>query len=169
MSRAISIKNLIAADCEIIAEAFARQGWNKPSAQYQNYLKEQTKGIREVLVAEFENLFAGYVTVVWQSHYAPFKEKNIPEISDFNVLPKFRNRGVGAALMDAAEKLIAEKSKFAGIGVGLTSDYGAAQRMYVKRGYIPDGLGVSQNGKTLKYGDKITIDDDLAVWLTKEL
>ena len=28
------------------------------------------------------------------------------------------------------------------LGVGLHSGYGSAQRMYVKRGYIPDGSGV---------------------------
>lgn len=28
------------------------------------------------------------------------------------------------------------------IGVGLHAGYGSAQRMYVKRGYIPDGTGV---------------------------
>lgn len=33
------------------------------------------------------------------------------------------------------------------LGVGLHYGYGAAQRMYVKRGYIPDGSGVWFNGK----------------------
>ena len=71
--------------------------------------------------------------------------------------------------MDAAENLIAEKYKLVGIRVGLTRDYGAAQRMYVKRGYLPDGLGISQDGVFLQYGDKITVTDALNLSFIKEL
>lgn len=146
-------------DCQTIAEAFLRQGWSKPPEQYQNYLIEQNSGEREVLIAEIESECAGNVTVLCRSQHPPFRERNIPEINDFNVLIKFRNRGVGAALLDAAKKLIAEKCEFVGLG-GLTADYGAAQRLYVKRGYIPDGQGTSRSRKILKYGDKLTVDDD---------
>ena len=169
MNKEIFIRRMTADDCETISNAFAAQNWNKPPEQYRNYLKAQTEGAREVLIAEFENEFAGYLTIMRQSDFAPFREKNIPEIVDFNVLIKFRNRGIGGALLEAAEKLIARQSQTAGIRVGLTQDYGAAQRMYIKRGYLPDGLGISQNNIFLKYGDKITVDDDLALSLTKEL
>lgn len=169
MNHSILIRRLFSSDCRTIAEAFRQQGWNKPQEQFQNYLMEQNQGEREVLIAEFDNEFAGYLTILRQSKYPPFKEKNIPEINDFNVLIKFRGRGIGTALMDAAENLAAKKSETVGIGVGLTADYGAAQRLYVKRGYIPDGQGISQNGKFLKYGDRITIDDGLTLWLTKNL
>jgi ribosomal protein S18 acetylase RimI-like enzyme len=169
MNEEISIRRIIDTDPEIIARAFAAQNWNKPSTQYRKYLKEQTDGTREVLIAEAGGEFAGYLTIIWQSDFAPFGEREIPEIVDFNVLIKFQNRGIGAKLMDTAENLIAEKYKTAGIRVGLTADYGAAQRMYVRRGYIPDGFGVSQNGVLLKYGDKITVDDNLNLHFTKNL
>ena len=48
-------------------------------------------------------------------------------------------RGVGSALMDAVEALAAVTSDTVCLGVGLHSGYGAAQRMYVLRGYVPDG------------------------------
>ena len=32
-----------------------------------------------------------------------------------------------------------------GIGVGLYPDYGSAQRLYIKRGYLPDGHGATYN------------------------
>ena len=48
-------------------------------------------------------------------------------------------------------------------------NYGNAQIMYVKRGYVPDGRGVSQRESFLKYGDEITVNDDLALCLTKRL
>lgn len=44
--------------------------------------------------------------------------------------------------MDIAEKIAFERSDEVCIGVGLHGGYGSAQRMYVKRGYIPDGSGV---------------------------
>lgn len=169
MNHSIFIRRLTSRDCQIISQSFQQQGWNKPPEQYQNYLIQQNRGEREVLIAELENEFAGYLTILWQSKYPPFRENNVPEINDFNVLIKFRKCGVGAALMDAAESLVAKKTETVGIGVGLTFDYGAAQRLYVKRGYVPDGRGVSQNGKILKYGDKITINDDLTMWLAKQL
>jgi GNAT superfamily N-acetyltransferase len=169
MNKEIFIRPMTLDDCEIITQAFAAQNWNKPLAQYQNYLREQTEGKREVLIAEVENEFAGYLTIMRQSDFAPFREKDIPEIVDFNVLIKFRNQGIGARLMETAENLIAREFETIGIRAGLTTDYGAAQRMYVKRGYIPDGKGISQNGKFLRYGDKITVDDDLSLSFTKKL
>jgi len=70
--------------------------------------------------------------------------------------------------MDEAEKRISERSKIIGIGVGLYPDYGAAQRMYVLRGYVPDGKGLFQKGQHVKPGQEVCIDDDLALFLTKE-
>jgi ribosomal protein S18 acetylase RimI-like enzyme len=169
MNSVISIRPMTADDCEIIANAFAAQNWNKPLAQYQKYLNEQTAGSRAVLIAESEHEFAGYLTILWQSDFAAFGKNEIPEIVDLNVLIKFRNRGIGRELMDAAENLIAEKHEIVGIRVGLTPDYGAAQRIYVRRGYVPDGLGISQNGNFPRYGDKITVDDALNLSLTKKL
>ena len=69
----------------------------------------------------------------------------MPEINDFNVVPSYRRRGIGTALMDEAETLIRERSVEAGIAVGMYAEYGSAQRMYVLRGYVPDGLGLMAN------------------------
>lgn len=169
MNENISIRNLQTKDCQIIADAFAEQGWDKPLEIYQRYFEEQQKGIRKVLVAFYKGEFAGYLTIVPQSDYPPFAKKGIPEIVDFNVLMKFQKQKIGTKLMDVAEKFISETSDFAGIGVGLFSDYGNAQRLYIKRGYVPDGRGIFQNGKFLKYGDEVLIDDGLALYFTKKL
>ena len=109
------------------------------------------------------------ITICWQSHYPPFREQNIPEIVDFNVLPKFRRQGIGAALMDEAERRVAIRSAVVGLGVGMTADYGSAQRMYAKRGYIPDGLGLHSRGQPVQYGQSVPVDDDLVLYLTKSL
>ena len=71
--------------------------------------------------------------------------------------------------MDKAESEIAKVNNISGIGVGMTPDYGAAQRLYILRGYVPDGRGLHQRNHYPTYGEQITVDDDLALFLTKKL
>jgi ribosomal protein S18 acetylase RimI-like enzyme len=156
-------------DIPEIAEAFKELGWNKPSSQYERYLMEQVLKIRDMHIARVKGQFAGYLTICWQSTYTPFRERKIPEIMDFNVLPNFRRLGIGTQLMDLAEGEIAKVSPVAGIGVGMTPDYGAAQRLYVLRGYVPDGNGLYYRGHPIQYGEAIKVDDYLALYLIKEL
>jgi ribosomal protein S18 acetylase RimI-like enzyme len=165
----VEIHLLTKADIQPIATTFAALGWNKPASLYERYLTEQNAGERAVFVATTNGVFAGYVTVLWASTYAPFRALDIPEIVDFNVLPKFRRRGIGTQLMDEAESCIAERSPIAGIGVGLTEDYGAAQILYHRRGYIPDGRGISWQGKPCQFGDQVTVDHGLILHFTKQL
>lgn len=170
----ISLRDINNADPGIIAEAFRLQGWDKPEKQYIRYLEEHRSGVRTVLVAEAgldqkTREFAGYLTIVWRSNYPPFRAANIPEIVDFNVLIKFRRLGIGSALMDKAEKLISLRSSIAGIGVGLTPDYGPAHILYIKRGYIPDGKGLYYHHHHLQYGETCTVNDELTLMFTKKL
>jgi len=71
--------------------------------------------------------------------------------------------------MDAAEQLIATRATQAGITVGLFAEYGPAQRLYAKRGYVPDGRGACQGLRPLTPGETVTVDHDLILWLTKAL
>jgi GNAT superfamily N-acetyltransferase len=154
-------------DPEVISAALTALGWDKPVSKYKNYLADQRAGLRNVLLATVDEEYAGYVTVWWESPYEPFN--GIPEIQDFNVLPKFRRRGIGTGLMDAAEALVAERSDVVGIGVGLYADYGTAQRMYVRRGYIPDGRGLLHNLKQVPPGEMVRNDDAAVLMFTKSL
>ena len=163
------IRSLEPDDIQEIAVAIQRLGWNKPESQYKRYLMEQSIGLRQVFVAFVDGEFSGYLTICWQSVYEPFRNESIPEIVDFNVLPKFRRQGIGTQLMDTAESTIAKVKSVAGIGVGLDPDYGPAQRLYVLRGYVPDGRGLHYRDHHVKYGEQITVDDELAFYLTKEL
>jgi GNAT superfamily N-acetyltransferase len=163
------IQLLERSDIPEIAEAFQEMGWNQPASRYERYLMEQAFNIRDMYIARVNGQFAGYLTVCWQSSYASFREKHIPEIMDFNVLFKFRRRGIGTQLMDRAEAEIAKVSPIAGIGVGMTPDFGAAQRLYVLRGYVPDGNGLFSLGRPIQYGQTFKVDDNLALYLTKEL
>jgi GNAT superfamily N-acetyltransferase len=163
----LSVADLCYSDIAEIAGAFAALGWSKPASQYERYLDEQAQGDRAIFVARWSGVFAGYVTILWRPDYPPFAELRIPEIQDFNVLPQFRRRRIGSALMDLAERRVLERSPVIGIGVGLHSDYGPAQRLYVLRGYVPDARGITSHGRRLEWGDDTKIDDDLVLWLTK--
>ena len=167
---ALEIRPLEEHDIQPIVSAFEELGWgNKNPALYHRYLSEQEDGRRTVLVALIGGEFAGYLTIDWRSVYPPFRQSGIPEITDFNVLPPVRRRRIGTRLMDEAERRIAERSPVAGIGFGLTPDYGAAQRMYVMRGYVPDGMGIRRDDRCVNPGDRVTVDDGLALYLTKRL
>jgi ribosomal protein S18 acetylase RimI-like enzyme len=165
----ITIRMLNEDDPERISKAFRKQGWEKPIDLYQRYLDKQKNGEQVSLVAEIDGDFAGYVNVVWQPAYPLFREHNTPEVQDFNVLIKHRRRGIGTMLMDKAEDIIRERSEIAGIRVGLFTDYGAAQVLYVKRGYVPDGKGIYQNDVYPQYGQQVLVDDDLVLSLIKKL
>ena len=165
----LTIRNLVSEDCVVIAEAFTQQGWNKPVEQFERLLAEADDGMRKVLVAELDGEFAGYLNVVWKSAYPPFRDRSIPEITDLNVLIKFRKRGVAGKLLDEAESLISHRSETAGIRVGLTADYGSAQRLYVRSGYVPDGFGLSYDCQPLHYGETATADDDLTLGFVKQV
>ncbi len=165
----LALRPLRATDASVFEAAFLAQGWSKPASQYERYLAEQEAGSRIVIVVTVSGELAGYLNVLWESEYAPFREKGIPEIADFNVLQKFQRRGVGTALMDEAERQILTRSNVAGIGVGLTQGYGPAQILYVRRGYIPDGRGLDYDGQILSYGAQTLVDDSLVLHLTKQL
>lgn len=159
----LKIREIEKPDCQIISESFKKQGWNKPLSQYQKYLAYQNTRERDVLIAEWNQAFAGYLTIKWKSDYKPFQKQRIPEIVDFNVLKKFQRLGIGTSLMNEAEKRIKRVSEYAGIGFGVYKDYGAAQILYINRGYKPDGNGLVKNSLSIKYGEMITIDDSIVL------
>ena len=167
MQAPIEIRRLDARDVDAMASAF--EAWPKPRELFERYVAEQGEGLREVLVAWCETRVCGYGVVVWQPTYPLFREQGIPEIQDLNVLPGFRQRGIASRLLDAAEEIVAARSPVVGIGVGLYADYGPAQRLYVKRGYVPDGRGASYRDRTVLGGESVVADDDLALYLTRRL
>jgi GNAT superfamily N-acetyltransferase len=165
----LTVRSMGDGDVDSVVAAYAAIGWEKRASQFQRYLAEQSRGEREVLLALLGGDFAGYLTVVWESGYAPFRAASIPEIVDFNVLPHLRRQGIGTRLLDSAEQLIGQRSPVAGIGVGMDADYGAAQRLYVKRGYVPDGRGLTSHGQAVRWGETVTVNDALVLCFTKAL
>jgi GNAT superfamily N-acetyltransferase len=164
------LRPLQADDIAEVVAAFAALGWGgKDAEQFERYLTEEQDGTRVTRFAFVGGVFAGYMNVVWQSSYPPFAVVHIPEINDFNVLPTFRRQGIGTALMQEAERIIATRSQIAGIGVGMHEGYGNAQRLYVRRGYVPDGRGLTTHERPVVYGESVVVDDDLVLYFTKRL
>ena len=168
-AESIHIRILEEGDPPTIAAAFENMGWNKPKRQYKKYFHEQVAGTRTCFVVTVDGEFAGYVTVNWRPTYAGFADFNIPEIQDLNVLTAYRRKGVASSLLDCAEAEVARHSGVVGIGVGLHPGYNAAQRLYVKRGYIPDSRGITYRDHFVDEGAQVRLDDDLVMHFTKQL
>ncbi|EFX56338.1 GNAT family N-acetyltransferase [Streptococcus oralis] len=141
MKTTCSIRKMQESDIKELSRGFISQGWPSREEILTRYFKEQECGEREVLVAEVEGALAGYITILPCAKQGPFAGM-APELSDFNVFEPFQNQGIGNLLLEEAEKRVRLISDNVTLGVGLHSGYGPAQRLYIKRGYIPDGTGV---------------------------
>ncbi len=154
-----------------IINAFADAGW--PKDYLRDYHKEILCMNRFLWIAFVESKIAGYVTLKPKSQYKPFANNKIPEISDLNVLDKFRRQGIGTKLIAAAELKASETSDTVGIGVGLYGGidlgYGPAQKLYVKLGYMPDSLGLTYKYKECIPGESYQLDDDLVLWMQRKI
>lgn len=125
---------------------------NKTHEQFQRYWQENVDQKRQTLLAWQESRVVGYSNIVWASSYAPFLEQGIPEINDMHVIDDWHGRGIGTAFIKQLERIAIEHGKAVmGIGFGLTPDYGNAQRLYPRLGYIPDGRGAISS----PYGDEL--------------
>ncbi len=122
-----------------------------------------------MLVARDDGASLGYCLIDWESTYPLFRDAGVPEIVDLNVLPAHRGRGAGRLLLNEAERRIATRSAIAGLRVGLYADYGIAQQMYVRHGFLPDGRGITVNGESVPPGATIVLDDDPVLAFTRRL
>lgn len=163
-----TIRNMIKSDIESLSHGFMNQGWPAREEILARYFLEQESGEREVLVAEIDGAVAGYVTILPSAKHGPFASI-CPELSDFNVFEPFRNKGIGNRLLEKAEQGVKRFSGKVCLGVGLHLGYGPAQRLYIKRGYIPDGTGVWYRNKPLEMNATSQNNDDLVLYLSKDL
>ena len=162
-----TIRNMIKSDIESLSHGFMNQGWPAREEILASYFWEQASGDIEILVAEIDGAVAGYVTILPSAKHGPFAEV-YPELSDFNVFEPFRNQGIGNHLLEEAEKRVKFVSSKVTLGVGLHLGYGPAQRLYIRRGYIPDGTGVWYRNQPLEMNATSQNNDDLVLYLVKE-
>ncbi|PLP58506.1 N-acetyltransferase [Mesorhizobium loti] len=170
MTDSFTIRTLDADDLDRIAATDGGPAWNPDPVLWQGYLADAVEGCRIILLALQGQDIVGYGTLLWQSGYPPFKAVGIPEINNLVVAHSARGGGIATAMIGRFEQLAASAGRAAiGLGVGLYADYGAAQRLYIRLGYLPDGRGITY-GETLVAPDQLVrVDDDLILWLTKPL
>lgn len=112
----------------------------------------------------------GQISVQPESYYPPFRRGKICEIVDLWVHPDSRKQGVGRQLLDAAIDYARQHGCSAiGLGVGITGDFGPAQRLYVSAGFMPDGSGLWHHGTQSREGDTLTIGDSTIMMWVKTL
>ena len=162
------IRKMIESDIQHLSQGFINQGWPGREEILARYFLEQKSEEREVLVAEIDGAVAGYITILPIAKQGPFAEI-YPELSDFNVFEPFQNQGIGNLLIEEAEKRVKLISDKVTLGVGLHSGYGPAQRLYIKRGYIPDGSGVWYQNHQLAMNAVSKDIGDLVLYLSKDL
>ena len=166
----IIIRDMVETDPKIITDEEIAQGWvNQKEEKYTQRLKDVADGKCVALVAEYKGNVAGYFNVYPNSMGGSFGGKGLPELVDFGVLMKYRNHGIGNTLMQVAENIAKKYSDTVYLGVGLHRDYGSAQRMYIKRGFIPDGTGLWWQGKNLEPYADMKNDDETAIYMSKKL
>ncbi len=137
---------------------------------YERCLERQSMGELAIILAELDDDIVGYCILNWQPKYAYFKKCELPEIQDLNVLPSHRRQGIGETLIRHCEGLARENGHAEmGIGVGLDASFGAAQRLYARLGYIPDGSGVSYDRKQVAAGEFRPVDENLCLMMTKTM
>ena len=165
----ILIRDMIQSDAQIITDEEIAQGWHQTIDKYEMRLRHQAQGKSVALIAEYKGNIAGYINVYPNSEWGAFGNQGYPEIVDFGVLVKYRRNGIGNKLMDIAEEIASQYSDTVYLGVGVHNGYGSAQRMYIKRGYIPDGTGVWYGEKVCPQYADCCNDDDLVLYLSKKL
>lgn len=165
----VVIRSMKIEDAKIIYDTYMSYGWHPSMETYLNYFKQQNENKRMVFVAEYEGKVSGLCTLVLNPDEGPWAGKGYPEIVDLTVFFDAHHKGIGNKLLDVAEQEAAKLSDMVYLAVGVHSGYGAAQRIYVKRGYVPDGSGVWYQGKQLEQYAPCQNDDDLLLFLSKNL
>lgn len=142
--------------------------WHRDAERWQQVWRENVSGERVTLVALHNKQMAGYASLLWKSLYLPFRQDDTPQITAMVVAATRRQNGMGEALVKELEAL-ADKAGCLRVGAGipLTAEFGGAQRLYLRMGYLPDGRGVTSGNDPLKAGDTVTVDRRLMMWFTK--
>jgi ribosomal protein S18 acetylase RimI-like enzyme len=147
--------------------------WSSAKAttdKWERYLTEQTKQVRTVFLVEEQGKIIGYASLLRVSDYPEFRKDGIPEINDLWIAEGQRKKGFGRKLILHLEEIARNEGYTSiGLGVGLYEDYGPAQSLYFKLGYVPDGKGITYKTFRVVPGEQYPVDDDLILWIKKTL
>lgn len=134
-----------------------------------NNLKAQDDNECSAFVSLCDGQVAGYVFLYYKCKWGGLKNQGVPGIVDLIVFDKYRRKGIATKLMDQAEEEARNINNQIYLDVCLNSDYGPAQRLYIKRGYVPDGAGVYYEQRVLGLNEKCCNDNELTLCLVKKI
>lgn len=165
-----AIKTATQSDIQALYSLTSAENHVKDNQYFERCLLEQENGTREVLLILVKENIAGYCQYQRNPRYQPFRSLGIPEIQDIYVHPDYRRNGLATKLIEACiDKAKSEAHDLIGIGVGLYSNYGKAQKLYFKMGFEPDGGGVVYERETVSFGQLCPVDDELCLMMIKPL
>lgn len=107
-----------------------------------HHFGRQQAGTGTYLIAWQETLPVGCCLILWEGCVAPQLRAALPEaveISNVHVHPEARGRGIGTALIQAAEHRVAARGCGL-ITIGVTEDNPRAALLYARLGYRDTGL-----------------------------
>ncbi|HEX4533144.1 MAG TPA: GNAT family N-acetyltransferase [Rhizomicrobium sp.] len=166
--RDIAVGQMQRDDLDALLDADGGEWWQRSRDVWQRRLDAQDRGMMHLALARSDGKISGYGYLNFESLYPFFRNQRIPEIGDLRVAERFRGQGVATKIMRYLENCArAAGACEIGLAVGLYADYGAAQRLYVRLGYLPDGHGVTSHHKAVAGGETVRVDDDLVLWLIK--
>jgi GNAT superfamily N-acetyltransferase len=162
--RVVQPQEIAQAKQEVVAAFFSGD-----HALIDAHFADHENGASTTILGYEAGRLAGIVTIRWHARYPPFRDQHIPLIQNIEIRYQDRGRGLGGQMLERAEQEIALRSPLAGICVGIFDEYGPAQRLYSRRGFVPDGRGVCQGHRPLKHGEPILLDHDILLWLIKDV
>lgn len=137
---------------------------------FETAFQEQQDKKRLIFLAFLDEVLVGYAHLNFFPQYTPFLRMGIPEIQDLVVHPDTRRQGIGEQLIKSCEQYASEQGRTdIGIGVGVTGNFGNAQRLYVRSGYVPDGAGAVFERTPVSTGEFRPVDDRLCLMMVKSL
>lgn len=136
---------------------------------YEQHLANQEKGDCSILLALADGNIAGHVFLYYRCRWGSMKNQGLPCVVDLFVFEPYRRAGIATLLMNACEDIARKYSNRLYLDVGLNSDYGPAQQMYIRRGYLPDGKGAYYKQEICPVDAECCNSDELTLCMIKQL
>ncbi len=133
-------------------------------------LQEADAGRIDCLIAWLGDEPVGHVLVRWQTDTPKYAAlpRGVPVLEWLGVAERHRNRGIGTALMGAAEEL-ARSRGHDGLVLSVGVDNHGARRLYQRRGYREMGLEPQYLSWTYIDPDGVErTEGEYVTWMLKE-
>jgi ribosomal protein S18 acetylase RimI-like enzyme len=124
-------------------EALERNMPTRPSQVHAQHFGQQQAGLWTYMIAWDDDSVPVGVCVIrwdgWAEQEALEAYPDCPEVTNLQVHPAKRGRGVGTALMESAEEKVRARG-LRRLGVGVADDNPRAAMLYARLGYADTGL-----------------------------